>query len=834
MKPLVWKASLRFYRQNIFYLCLILIGIATGTAAITSSQIAIDSSLRSFELQSSYLQGQATHEVRAVAGRLPLSLFKDLKTKTNLVFARPVMRENINLGNTLWKIVGIDPFAELVLRPYLFNAVSSGFRPLDLMMQKGAAIAFSESLEEKNQSALEAALKSEGIPVNVMEVIRPEKGSVEQALNQYIILDINYFLQLFPDRGIDSIQLKLSSEKQFLALQQFLTSHYSEQKLQINELKAQNQSTMNLSRSFQLNLKALSFLTILVGVFILYNTLNFLVLKRRAYFGLLRCMGISGNETLQIVIKETLLISMAGSAIGVLAGMSLSGYLIDQVTGIINDHYFSVQVNAKSYDFVTMLSYFALGTLTSLVSAVIPAWEASRIPPAHQLIRSIPFRVQLKKEWMLSLIGFLLLAAGYLIVSVTHTSLVWLFGGVFLQIIGLSLAIPLSLRMLLLLTEKLKPVSGKILFRLSVSLLGHASSRVFILTIAVVIAVATAISVETMISSFRMTLTQWLEKSLQGEIYISLKNKGATFQLSDLLDSNVNLAEGTRYNYIFNRDIETKTGVRKLLVVHSDSNSLEHGFQFIEQERQGGLEPNVIISEPMAYKTGLKTGDTLRLDSAKGEVLFRIRGVFYDYANEKGLIAMDWNTYSEFWSEPEILSMSFNNDLKDAVWKAQLYDLVKRKPEFQITTKEEMLSNALFIFDRTFQVVSVLKLIAALVAFAGAVSAFFLLQMEGKRTLSQLFILGVKPNQLAGFTLYQAVILGVYSAVLSWIPGIWMSWLLVDAVNKKSFGWTLQWELEPQLLLNALMVTLAASLTASIVPSLYMKKEITNARLTND
>jgi putative ABC transport system permease protein len=108
------------------------------------------------------------------------------------------------------------------------------------------------------------------------------------------------------------------------------------------------------------------------------------------------------------------------------------------------------------------------------------------------------------------------------------------------------------------------------------------------------------------------------------------------------------------------------------------------------------------------------------------------------------------------------------------------------------------------------------------VAFIGILSALMALQFERSRELAVLRASGLTPGQLFGLVTLQTGIMGFLAGLLSLPLGKVLAWVLIYVINRRSFGWTLQFQFLPEILLQALLLALAAALAAGLYPSMKM------------
>jgi putative ABC transport system permease protein len=126
------------------------------------------------------------------------------------------------------------------------------------------------------------------------------------------------------------------------------------------------------------------------------------------------------------------------------------------------------------------------------------------------------------------------------------------------------------------------------------------------------------------------------------------------------------------------------------------------------------------------------------------------------------------------------------------------------------------------IFDRTFTITTVLRLLAIVVAFIGVLSALMALQLEREREFGVLRATGMTPGQVGRYVTMQTGVMGFVAGLLSIPLGLALAYVLIFVINKRSFGWTLQLEVAPAILGQALLLGLAAALLAGAYPAWKM------------
>jgi putative ABC transport system permease protein len=131
------------------------------------------------------------------------------------------------------------------------------------------------------------------------------------------------------------------------------------------------------------------------------------------------------------------------------------------------------------------------------------------------------------------------------------------------------------------------------------------------------------------------------------------------------------------------------------------------------------------------------------------------------------------------------------------------------------------------VFDRTFAITGALQLLATVVAFIGVLSALLSLQLDKQRQLGILRAVGLTARQLWGLVMLETGLMGTVAGLLSMPTGYALSLILIYIINRRSFGWTLQMQVEPAPFIEALTVAIIAALLAGVYPAYRMGKMVT-------
>src|SRR6185295_6189406 len=233
----------------------------------------------------------------------------------------------------------------------------------------------------------------------------------------------------------------------------------------------------------------------------------------------------------------------------------------------------------------------------------------------------------------------------------------------------------------------------------------------------------------------------------------------------------------------------------------------------------------VFASEPLASRLGLDVGSILPLATARGVRPFRVAAVYQDYASDRGIARIDLDVYRRLWGDDRISGLGIDlSPGADAGATARAVRALDPDAPWNVVTNRELKRRSLAVFDRTFRITAVLRWLAGLVAFLGVLSALLALQLERTREIGVLRALGMTPGQVAGLVAAETGLLGLAAGLLALPVGLALAWILIEVIDRRSFGWSMDLALSGGTIAGAVALALGAALCAGIVPALRMAR----------
>jgi len=831
MMPVLCRASAGYLIRHPWQLGLAVVGICIGVAVMIAVDLATTSARKAFLLSMATLNGHATHQVIGGPGGLDERLYTELRMERGFRNIAPIVTGYVQVDGHSLQVLGIDIFAEREFRDFAAPADDAGKARSAGGTDPTAVIrhflAGDGGVWLSAPAAAELGLRN-GSRFTVIGAGRAFTAAVigiadaggQGALPNLVIADISVAQQWLGMSGrLSRIDVRLDddSEQTVDTFRAALPAG--------NELLSaagRTRTTLEMSDAFMTNLKAMSLLALLVGIFLIYNSVAFAVLQRRDLIGTLRALGVTRRQTFGLILGEAAVIGAGGAALGLIAGTWLAQQLLALVTRTLSDHYFVVDVTHVTFDSVSVTRGLLAGFGATLVAAFVPALEASGYRPRLALTRSALEQKARGAIPGLAVGGIALMLLGTLILYLSTTNLGAGLGALFMLILGFALCIPTGVRAL---SAILEPVARRLAGtagRLAVGDVGRTLSRTGVAVVALAIAVSATIGVSIMVQSFRTSVGSWLRNTLQADIYVGVE-AGA---LDPVLLRELVAIPGIDYHSTTRRAwAETTSGRIRLIALDMPAGrhtgTVIRGTDPATAWRLFDAGPAVLVSDSYAYRHGVQAGDTVSITARTGPAELPVAGVYQSYDANEGAILMSRRTYDGLFDDPGVTSLGlYLADGRDAeAVMAELRAVSAGRQALIMNSNARIRELSLGIFDRTFLITDVLYWLAVAVAIIGILGAMLGMQLERSREFGILRALGMTPFQTGGLVSLQSAFLGLLAGLAAMPLGLLMAWILVAVINRRAFGWQITFVVTSAELLTALLLAVGAALAGGLYPA---------------
>jgi putative ABC transport system permease protein len=240
----------------------------------------------------------------------------------------------------------------------------------------------------------------------------------------------------------------------------------------------------------------------------------------------------------------------------------------------------------------------------------------------------------------------------------------------------------------------------------------------------------------------------------------------------------------------------------------------------LEKPWQKFVQGEVIISEPLAYRMAVRPGEPLLISTPQGEREFRVAAIFRDYASEHGRLFIDLEWYRQYWPDPRVNTLAlFSSSADGRALQVIASDHFDTRFRLVYTDAKAIYKESMAVFDRTFRITEVLRVLSIMVAFIGILSALMAVQLERRKEFAILRALGLTRFQVSLLIMIESSMLGLLAALFAIPVGLALAWVLTDAVQVRAFGWTMPFLVSAPPLLWTIFIGVSAALLASLYPA---------------
>jgi putative ABC transport system permease protein len=582
-----------------------------------------------------------------------------------------------------------------------------------------------------------------------------------------------------------------------------------------------------------MNLTALSWIALIVGLFLVYNTVTISVIARRDEIGTLRALGVTARQVQGLFLAEAAALATVGIALGLGLARLLADAAVALTASTVSTLYIAAAAVPPDLDWSHAALAVAIGLPLSLAAAALPAREAADVPPTAAMRGHDRIETRFRLRWRAVAIpaASLALAAGLATLGPVGGRPIFGYASALVLVCGASLLVPV----ILFLTARL--TRGPMRRWLGVEgLLAHANlasaiPRLSISVAALAVSLSMMVAIAVMIGSFRDTVSYWVGQTLQADLFISpgvRPRPGVEHTLSpDVVEAvrrspHVEAADAFR-----NMDL---TYAGNLVVLGSGDFGivLSHGSLMFKDPADGrdalraaiGTDA-VVASESFVNRYGKRRGDEVMLTTRAGPRPFRIAAVYYDYTSDRGVLVMDHGTFRRHFGAlpPTGMTAYLRQGADPDRARTDLLASIGEGHRAFVYTNASLRAEVLRIFDSTFAITYALEIVAVFVAMMGVAGTLLTLVLERRRELTLLRLVGATTRQVYRCVVLEALLIGAAGQGLGLVVGLALSLVLIFVINVQSFGWTIQFSLPAGFLAQATVAVLAATALAGFVPA---------------
>ncbi len=835
----------------------VLLGIALGAAVFTSVRLAVNASVDSFSQSMDVITGKADKVVIRPGGRVPEGLVVDLLRHPSVQAASPLMTTYVRSDrpdSDPFLLVGLDPILDRPFRSWQTGGArpNAGNPPdaraekdpdgravswLDLMSEPRTMLVGRKLLERTDFSPDGRIVLDHGGRRSAFRILGAlaSEGLAMAEGGEMAIVDIATF-QEFTGLGgvVDRIDLLLkpgTSKAALGEIQELLPPG-----VVLGEPSELKESGRSMIRSYQLNLSVLSFVSLFVGMFLIYSLVALHATSRRHELAILRSLGASSRLIFLLFLAEGAFFGV----VGWLAAIPVGSFMVRQMLGVVSktiSHLFvRVRVERLSLDPLEVILSFVLTLSIAVLAAWQPAREAMAAPPREALAMfDACSRQDDSSAGRLGSLGLVLILLVWPLCLLPGLRGVPIpaYLATFFLFCGFSLLSPGCLRLMgSHLPPVLRRIGGQPAY-LGARYMSDAGTRIAISVGALITAVALFVALIIMVHSFRTTVEEWVGQTISGDLFLRPKMADINHYRDPLPAEVVSVLENSStpldilpYRRIF---LSYGEAPYQFEAIDFDVLGRHTKFLFLDGDLDEVLPrleagQGVLISEVFSNRTGLVVGGRFRATVEGLEADLPVLGIFRDYRTHGGVVHYSMKHFAErtgdeSWSGVRLFLKDRGGDIEARALRLKgeiLGECGEWASGIEATVGEDLRREILRIFDETFAVTTVLLVVALLVAAIGIMTTLAVLVLERIRQIHTLMACGASVGQVRAMIFWEAILMVLAGEGLGLACGLVLSRILVHVINRQSFGWSFIYGVDWASILVSFPLILAAALLAAL------------------
>lgn len=783
MRRAAFSALLSHWRRQPLQLATLVLGLALATGLWSAVQAINGQARASYAQASEQLAAGRYPELTAADGPIPLGRYVALRRAGWQV--SPVLEGRIRLGEHSVRLIGVDLLSYPA--PPAPGPDQDTLQPVDLLTLPGRLFVHPDTASRLTDSALPA-------PLVLTDQLPPGVALTDIALADML---------LNADGGISRILVLLDQPDGLTPLSQLAP--------ELVLTAPQDEGDLGrLTDSFHLNLTAFGLLAFAVGLFIVHGTIGLAFHQRRGMFRTLRALGLPLRVLTELLLAELLALALLSGLMGLGFGYLVAAALLPDVAASLRGLYGASVTGALSLRPAWIASGLGMALLGAALAGGQGLWQLRRLPilavPGLQSWRHGSAR----RMGIQAIAGCALIAGG--------VAALWLFPGL---IAGFALLAGLMLGAALL----LPPVLGRVLAWCETRATAPVAQWVWadlrshlpglsLALMALLLAIATNIGVGTMVSSFRLTFTGWLDQRLSSELYVTARSDAEGDAIRDWLTPRSDAVLPIRHADTRLADLPARIYGIVDHATYRDHWPLIRALPDVWERLHGS--DAVLINEQLARRADLWPGDRLVIQPGWTS---EIAGVYSDYGNPNGQALVSLPALLSHFSGVPDRQFGIRvppdrvTQLADSLQRA--FDL----PASAIIDQREIKAQSLGVFEKTFVVTGALNLLTLGVASFAILTSLLTLWTLRLPQLAPVWALGLTRRQLARLEVLRSVALTLMTALLALPLGLVLAWVLLAVINVEAFGWRLPMHVFPWDWVRLGLLALLAGTVAALLPA---------------
>lgn len=821
-----------YARKHLLRCFLTILGIVLGVAVFVGMHTANQSVLAAFRQTIDRIAGSTQLQVSAGEPGLDESVLETIENLPEVRAAAPVIEATVQFGKGNLLILGVDMLGDRNLRSYdLENTDEAIDDPLVFLAQPDSLL-ITKSFAVENGLTLNSRVPMrtmEGDRVFTVRGIMKPGGLASAFGGNLAIMDIYAAQKVFGrGRKFDRIDI---------ALQDGVALNDGRAKLQrvlgpgldVDLPSSRGEQFEATSRIYSLGSNITSMFALFIGMFIIYNTFAIAVTQRRSEIGILRALGATRSQIRALFLTESAVAGLVGTLAGVGFGIAMARAMAGYIGTLLADVYgIAQQAEHIAIDPWLIGAAVAMGVVTSLIAAAIPARSAAGVDPVKALQKG---RYQsmsegenrTRRRWALACA-----VASVATLTLNRNSIIF-YGGYLLAVLAAVLLSPALAHWLAQVLRPMftwiHPVEGT----LAADCLIQAPRRTSGTVSALMLSLALVVSLSGLARASYDSISEWMHTALNPDLFVttaeSVTARSFVFPaaLGDGLRKipgvgDVQLVRSVRVAVkgapimLVAVDIESLARHAKLPAVEGDTDAMY---------RMAAEGKGVIASENFARLHGSKLGEVLEIATPTGVLRIPVAGIVRDFSDQQGSLVLARDVFVRYWNDDSVnvFRIYLQPGANSARVRQQILDTYGKQQRLFVLTNQDLRQYVIRVTDQWFGLTYVQIAVAVLVAVLGIVNALTVSITDRRRELGVLQAVGGLRGQIRHTIWLEALGVGLIGLALGLALGAAQLYYTVEIARRDLIGIEIGYVYPFRTALALVPVILAAAFLAALGPA---------------
>lgn len=821
-----------YARKHLLRSLLTVAGIVLGVAVFVGMHTANQSVLEAFHQTIDRIAGSTQLQVSAGEPGFDEDVLDKVRGVPEVAAAAPVIESTVSVGGSNVLILGVDMLGDRSLRNYdLEDTDTTIDDPLVFLAQPDSLIV-TKTFADQRGLAINSRIPMRTMAGDQVFTVRGimKPGGLASAFGgDLAIMDIYAAEKVFGrGRKFDRIDIALAGgvtlDQATAKLEALLGPGF-----QVEPPSSRGQQFEATSKIYSLASNITSLFALFIGMFIIYNTFAIAVTQRRSEIGILRALGATRRQIRTLFLAESAMTGLIGTLAGVVFGLALAHGMAGYIGGLLTQVYGVAQTaGAIELDPLILGAAIAMGMITSLVAAAIPARNAARVDPVKALQKGkyqslTEGENRTRRNWAIAC------AAGSLAAFAFSRMEIVFYAGYLLSV---AAAILLSPALSLLLSRWLRPVLAwlrPVEGTLAADSLIQSPRRTSGTVAALMLSLALVVSLGGLARASYDSISDWMRIALSPDLFVTTADNvsARSFFFPASLADGLRQIEGiAEVDAVRNGRVLIK-GTPILLIAADFAALRKHGHMppvegdSEEMYRLTGEGQGVMISESLARLHGVKRGETLEIPAPSGIVRLPVVGIVRDFSDQQGSVFMSRDVFVRNWHDDAVTAfwIYLKPGADGALVRRHILDAFGSRQRLFVLTNRDVRDYVIRITDQWFGLTYVQTAVAVLVAVLGIVNALTVSITDRRRELGVLQAVGGLRRQVRHTVWMEAVAIGVIGLALGLALGAIQLYYSVEVTRRDLIGIDLGYAYPYQTALALIPVILAAALLAALGPA---------------